>query len=425
MKIAVVEFIGRGGMIHYAFQLCRALHACGADVTLITARDFELQGLPHNFEIQTPFKLWNPKPAGTKSDSRLRSMFQKLRRFGRAFIYYREWLRLFLCLRRQRPDIVQFGDIRFTADLVCFFLLHLQGFTMTDICHNVYPFATGGKHGDLVRRSWFSAWMYKRIYNLFHLVLVHYSSNRRAFLDSFAIEEAKVADIPHGNELLFEELRDLEKRPEMLRNDLKIPLESPVILLLGTLNRYKGIDLLVEAFARIHASMPEVYLVIAGFPSRSFSCMDSERLAESLHVRDAVRFVTHYVEMDAVAQWMELAAVAVFPYRTIFQSGALQIALSFGVPIVATNVGSFSEVIRHKDNGLLIQPDDPNALAGAILSILKNREMAEHLSRKALDDARDHFAWERIAEKLLHYYSQLPYIEKNPFSNNRNSTERG
>jgi glycosyltransferase involved in cell wall biosynthesis len=246
---------------------------------------------------------------------------------------------------------------------------------------------------------------------------VHYSTNRRLFLDSFAIEEEKVAAIPHGNELLFEEVRDPEKRPEMLRNDLKIPPESPVILLFGTLNRYKGIDLLIKAFARIHASMSKVYLVIAGFPSRSFSINDCERLAENLQVMDTVRFVTRYVEMDAVAQWMELAAVAVFPYRTIFQSGALQIAQSFGVPIVATNVGSFSEVIRHKDNGLLVQPDDPDALAG--------RELAEQLGRKALEDARNHFAWEKVAEKLLHQYRQITCIGKNTSSRNRPGTEGG
>lgn len=425
MRIAVVEFIGRGGMIHYAFQLCRALHACGANVTLVTARDFELRGLTHEFEIRTLFKLWNPKPAGTINDSRSRSMFQKLRRFGRAFIYYKEWLRLLLYLRRQRPDIVQFGDIRFPADLVCFFLLHLQGFIMTDICHNVYPFAIRGKHGDLVLSSRFNSRMYRWIYNLFHLVMVHHSTNRRVFLDSFAIKEEKVATIPHGNELLFQEVRDPEKRPETLRSALRIPLESPVILLFGTLNRYKGIDLLVEAFARIHASMHEVYLVIAGFPSRSFNCMDYERLAESLQVRDTVRFVTRYVEMDAVAQWMGLASVVVFPYRTIFQSGAMQIALSFGVPIVATNVGSFSEVIRNKDNGLLVQPDDPEALASAILSILKNREMAKHLGRKALEDAREHFSWKGIAEKLLYQYRQLTYIGKNTSSRNRPGPEGG
>ncbi|MGA1875733.1 MAG: glycosyltransferase family 4 protein [bacterium] len=408
MRIAVVEFTGRGGMIHYAFQLCRAMQACGAEVTLITARDFELRGLSHKFQIRTIFKLWNPKPAGTISDSRWPSMSRTFLRSGRAFIYYREWLRLFLCLQRLRPDIVQFGDIRFPADLICFLLLRQKGFTITDICHNVYPFATGGKgKGDLVRRSRMLAWTYRKIYRLFHLVVVHYASNRRLFLASFSLEEANVADIPHGNELLFEEVRDSKKKPEALRKELRIPPESPVILLFGTLNRYKGIDLLMEAFARVRASRPEACLVMAGFPSRSFSSMDCMRLAERLRIREAVRLVTRYVEMEAVAQWMELAAVAVFPYRTIFQSGAFQIALSFGVPVVATRVGSFSEVIRHRDTGLLVRPDDPEALAEAILSLLEDRELAERLSRKASEDARTRFAWGNVADKLLHQYRKL------------------
>src|SRR5438874_6953795 len=93
MRIAVIEFAGKGGMTHYAFQLGRGLTAAGADVTLVTATDYELSALDHPFRVEPRIELWDPKPAGRLSTSPLAVAWRKIRRLARAARYYKEWLR--------------------------------------------------------------------------------------------------------------------------------------------------------------------------------------------------------------------------------------------------------------------------------------------------------------------------------------------
>src|SRR5207247_584806 len=130
LRIAVVEPIGRGGMIHYAFQLARALARGGDDVVLVTGREFELEALPRAFRVEAALRLWDPKPRGGDPASALARI---LRRVGRAMVWYREWLRLALLLRRLRPDVVLLGDIRFPGDLLPLLLLRALGLSLADV----------------------------------------------------------------------------------------------------------------------------------------------------------------------------------------------------------------------------------------------------------------------------------------------------
>src|ERR1043166_7403018 len=112
MKIVVIEFAGKGGMIHYVFQLCRAMAEAGADVTLITSKQFELASLPRNFDVQPVIDLWDPKANDAGP------ILRKLRRVTRAFRYYTEWLRVIRRVAALKPDVVQVGDIPFPFDLL-------------------------------------------------------------------------------------------------------------------------------------------------------------------------------------------------------------------------------------------------------------------------------------------------------------------
>lgn len=384
-SLAVVEFAGRGGMIHYAWQLCRALAGTGADVTLVTSRHYELDALPHLFRLQKILRLWDPKPAG-ESPGRT-----KLRRIGRAFLHYREWLRLALHLRRERPGLVLLGDIRFPGDLAPILLLRLLGLRLADVCHNVAPYAAGG-----FRRSALDRFLYRRIYRCFERVFVHFEDNRRAFLADFRLPPEQVVAIPHGNEAIFEELRDPKVDEGSLRRELGLAPDEPVLLLLGTLSHYKGIDLLLEAFARM---APRARLVLAGFPAADFDLPAHQALARELGIEERVLWVPRYVESEEVAAWMDIASVAVFPYREVFQSGALAIAQTFGVPVVASAVGAMPEAVG--GSGLLVPPGDPEALAAALLSILEDPDLARRLGERARQDAYERFAWERIGLTIV------------------------
>src|SRR5918996_439893 len=83
LHLVLVEPNGSGGLIHYTYQLCTALADEGADVTLITGRDYELAHLPHNFQVNSMLELWNlfdPQAGQTVNASPWQRRWHKVRR---------------------------------------------------------------------------------------------------------------------------------------------------------------------------------------------------------------------------------------------------------------------------------------------------------------------------------------------------------
>lgn len=385
MKIAVVEFAGKGGMIHYVFQLCRAMAEAGADVTLITSKQFELASLPRNFNVEPIVDLWDPKAKDAGP------LLRKLRRVGRAVRYYRQWLRVIRRVAALKPDVVQVGDVPFPLDFLPLRLLRRKAPLFADICHNVNPFDAAGGFG----RSRWKRFFYRRIYRLFDVVFVHFDRNAAEFAKSF--QSRRTAVIKHGNEALFEELRDRTVDAEALRKRLNVGGE-PVVLFFGTLSHYKGVDVLLEAFPCIR-SETGARLVLAGYPLPDFHVPP---------LPDFVTLVPEYIQSEEVAAWMELASVMVFPYRDIYQSGAIHVAQTFGVPTVASAVGAMQDVVKHEVSGLLVPPENPDALAAAVIRLLKDRELASRLGSRFAADARGAFSWRANAETILTAYGRGP-----------------
>jgi glycosyltransferase involved in cell wall biosynthesis len=405
----VVEPVGRGGLVHYAFELCRGLAEEGAEVVLITDRTYELAGLGAPFRVERLLRLWDAKPAGEEEP---RGVRRTIRRLGRGVRWHRERLRLLRRLRRLRPDVVQLGDLRFAGDLPFLLALRASGLRLADVCHNVRPFVLGGgrsgKRAGRFGGGRLSRFLFRRIYRLFDAVFVHWEVNRRRFLDTYGPVPGRLRTIPHGSPTLFRELRDPAVTAETLRARLGLPAagEAPVVLAFGALAPYKGLDLLVEAFARL-PQRGATHLVVAGFPLAGFDPEELRRTADRLGVADRIHVVPGYVPSAEVAAWMELAHVAAFPHREVFQSGVLQVAAAFGVPVVASRVGAIPEVIRDGETGVLVPPGDAAALAAALVRLLGDPALARRLGAAAAEEARTRFAWRRVAREVLAAYREL------------------
>lgn len=394
MKVVVVEFAGKGGMIHYVFQLCRAMAEAGADVTLITSTQFELASLPRNFDVQPTIELWDPKTNDAGP------ILRRLRRVFRAFRYYAQWLRVIRLVGALKPDVVQVGDVPFPLDLLPLRLLRRKAPLFADICHNVNPFDVAGGFG----RSRWKRFFYRRIYRLFDVVFVHFDRNAAEFAKSF--QSRRTVVVKHGNEGLFQELRSPAVDAAALRKRLGIGNE-PVVLFFGTLSRYKGVDVLLAAFPRIHRETG-ARLVLAGYPFHDFDVPAHQEQARRIGVGDFVTFVPEYVASEEIAAWMELADVIVFPYRDIYQSGAIHVAQTFGVPTVASAVGAMQDVVETGVSGLLVPPENADALAEAVVRLLKDRELAARLGERFAADARGPYSWRANAETILEAYGRGP-----------------
>jgi len=125
------------------------------------------------------------------------------------------------------------------------------------------------------------------------------------------------------------------------------------------------------------------------------------RRARELRVGDEVRILPRYLAPGEIAGLIGAAEVAIFPYRAIFQSGAVPAAMEFGTPVVATRVGAIPEVIEDGRSGLLVPPADPGALATAVLRVLGDEGLARRLSEEGRRDAMTRFSWDAVARTVL------------------------
>jgi glycosyltransferase involved in cell wall biosynthesis len=235
---------------------------------------------------------------------------------------------------------------------------------------------------------------------------VHYERNVEVFARTFPTSRERVSAIVHGNEEIFRELASPEVSAASLRESLGLTADDRVTLFFGTLSRYKGLDLLLDAFTRVAARVPRAVLVVAGHEPPDFDRNQFLQSARALGVEPRLRLVPGYVPSSSVAAWMGVGDVIVFPYRDVFQSGALQTAATFGAPIVATRVGAMPDVIRDGETGRLTTAD-PDAIASAIVELLGNRSRATALGAAAAHDAATRFSWRAVASTILERYEVL------------------
>lgn len=160
---------------------------------------------------------------------------------------------------------------------------------------------------------------------------------------------------------------------------------GPRILVVGRLAKDKKIDVLIRAMRQV-TSTHEAYLLLVGRGD------DRERLqevAESLDLRDTVRFLGFVPEEDLPALYRQSDIFAIASDVEVQSIPTLQAAAT-GLPIVAAEAAALPELVETNTNGHLVPPDDPTAFATAIREILDDPALAERLGQASLDIGRRH-----------------------------------
>ncbi len=407
MKIFVIEPRSAGGMIHYAYQLCQAMSAEGADVTLVTGQDYELQNYPHNFTVNRFLKLWplsDPRlarPPRNKLESILRKIFWTARRGVRAIRLIYQLMRLTHYLVRSRPDVVQFGEVEYPFEGLFLQYMKWRGLKLAQICHEFESRETQGLMARLADR------MKVIVFQSFDIIFLHGASNLNKFNSLYPmIPRERLHEIVHGNEQIFPQPSDVEAQRAAAQQKYGLNDANRLVLFFGTLTPSKGLPDLIKAFEGVSTHNPSARLLIAGMPTKYMDMNALFRQVEELHLRDAVIFDSRYLAMEEIAPLMFRADVVVLPYLNSSQSGAVQVAYSFGRPVVATNVGAFPDVIDDGLSGFLVPPASPRELGKAITTIINDKERAAEMGRYAKHLSETKFAWPPIARNILEVYAR-------------------
>lgn len=217
--------------------------------------------------------------------------------------------------------------------------------------------------------------------------------------EEFAIAPEKINVIPHG---AFDYLTRLPDESPLLPE--LAGAEGPVILSFGLIRPYKGVDLLLRAFAELETETAELW--IAGRPL-GVDPAELHALADAAKGR--VRFVTRFITDRELPAIFRRADIVALPYREAQQSGVLYAALAFGKAIVASGVGGLAEVARAGDGETLrlVEPGDVPGLAAALAELLGSPGERSRLEAAASAVAAGSYSWDAVAEETLELYRRL------------------
>jgi glycosyltransferase involved in cell wall biosynthesis len=406
IRLVMVEPNGAGGLIHYAYQLCSALAEDGLDVTLVTGTNYELADFKHNFTVQNILALWNLFEPGSKRelphDPFKRAWYKihwTLRRGVRAIRLIRAWMRLTNHLINLKPDLVLFSKINFPFEAYFLGKLQKRGLILMQIGHEFELRESSGRFANLVARA------YADVYTHFSSIFFHARENRDHFLSVYPfVPPESLHLMVHGNSDWLLQIPAEEK--SALLTQYGLLGNERVILFFGLLAPSKGLDDLIDGFA-LALQNCRAKLLIAGYPTKHINMEELRERIRNHGISDDVILDLRYIPFSQLRPLMDIAAVAVYPYHSSTQSGALQVAYTFGKPVIATAIGGLPEAVENGKNGFLVPVHSPAALAEKIAFFVNNPAATEEMGRASRRLAETRFSWQSVAKTMRPVFEGL------------------
>jgi D-inositol-3-phosphate glycosyltransferase len=246
-------------------------------------------------------------------------------------------------------------------------------------------------------------------YGLCDHIFVHTQKMKEELCEDFAIAEKAVTVIPFP---INNASPDTNLTPAEAKRRLGLRDDEKAILFFGRVRPYKGLEYLLDAFRLLVANPQANYrLIVAGEPIKG--CEEYVQGIQSSVKRDfdqgEVLLRMQFIPDEDVEMYLKAADVLVLPYKEIFQSGVLFLAYAFGLPVVATDVGSFREEIVEGRTGFLCQPGDPAEMAKAIETYFDSDLFANlDIRRQEIKDyANASHSWHAVAELTCDAYAKM------------------
>ncbi len=206
--------------------------------------------------------------------------------------------------------------------------------------------------------------------------------NASSFMVLSNIVEKEVGKISSGRKIYKSELPIYdcydthETKSEIdYRKELGFSVRDTVLLFFGYVRKYKGLDLLIEAFPTIKSAIANAKLLIVG------EFYDSPEIyttaIKKLGIEKDTVIVNKFVPNEDVGKYYTVSDLVILPYRSATQSGILNVAYGFSKPVVVTNVGGLSEFVVDGKTGIIIKPDSPSEIANGVQVFYKLKDQID------------------------------------------------
>ena len=360
MKIAILCFARKGGMVHYASQLANNLSKNNDVYVIIT------NGVDSKY-FDTKINL-NYVPLSS--------------RIGINWLMFDSIIK---AIWKIKPDVIHIltEHISLTPALI-----FLRKYPHVLTIHDVK------KHpGD---RGWvyqFYLLSLRLLIRQVDKIIVHGERLKSELVACKRISSNKIRVIPHGDYSFFTKYK---------KDNVE---EKNTILFFGRIKEYKGLEYLIRVEPLITKEFSDIKIIIAG----------KGNFQEYKKIKNNANFeiLNEFIPDEKVAELFQKSKVVVLPYIEASQSGIIPIAYAFKKAVVATNVGSIPEVVEDGGTGFLVPPKNVNALADAIIKLLKDDELRKQLGENAYTKMKQELSWGNIAEKTIEVYREAIKEHKN------------
>lgn len=240
-----------------------------------------------------------------------------------------------------------------------------------------------------VKRNAANLWMFN---NMTDAVITVSETIRQNYFNSEKYDKNKIITVYDGIDV--ERFDPSRYDKNKVRNELGINENTPLIAVIARISRVKGHKYIIEAMKDILSKYPDAVLVIAGPKGKKTNAGLFEQLVSKtikMGIKKSIRFLDFRKDIPEI-----LAAADVFVLPSIGSEGSSRgtlEAMAMGKPCITTKVGILPELVEDGINGILIDRQDSNAIAGAVINILSDREkagkMGEEGRKKILADYTD------------------------------------
>ncbi len=360
----------RGGLASYNERLARQFSSEGHDIEIFT---FKLQYPGFFFPGKTQFTD-TPPPEGIK----ITRVLNSINPFN--------WIRTGIRIKRENPDII--------------------------IIKYWHPFMAPS-FGTAARIAKKNRSGKTRVICIFDNVIPHEKKPFDRLLTRYftkSIDGAVVMSRSVGEDLkqfrtdipvvfnphpLYDNYGEIIPRTEALKS-LNLPEGHSYLLFFGFIRAYKGLDLLLKAFADERLKDLRLKLIVAG--EFYESDLPYRNMIRELNISDDVIMFDRFIKENEVALFFSAADLVVQPYRSATQSGVTQIAYHFEKPMLVTDVGGLSEIVTDGKCGYVVKPG-PKEISEAIIDYFSNNR-SKHFT-EGVRQEKNKFTWDKLTAAIL------------------------
>ncbi|MBW2607224.1 MAG: glycosyltransferase [Deltaproteobacteria bacterium] len=230
-------------------------------------------------------------------------------------------------------------------------------------------------------------------------IIVHVQEHVDILQTVFNAERSKLFLVPHG-------AREMNPIADA---KIKLNLEGrKVILLAGYFRPTKCFDRIVDLFPQIVKKVPDAWLVLSGklrmLEYSIYRAMLFEKINNSPAI-DRIEVFRGQFPQKTFDTILSAADIVVLPYSAGAQSGIMAHAMTFGKPVVTSNLPAFVDILKRSEIGFYAQTDDQ--YVDSIVTLLTDREVYSRFSQNALTHIKENISWDIVAQQTLNVYEQF------------------